>query len=424
MGTMANNVRVILYTTNEAEAPELRRLITSLPEIRIVADLDEASLLPHALAQFPADLVIVDLDPQPALVLECVRQLRECNLEIPVFALSAQSDGAVVLRAMRAGIKEYLLKPLNLDEFRDAVGRIVVNQPKTRQPGKLISIMGSSGGVGCTTVAVNLAVELVQLVGSTQKVALVDLDFRFGHCATLLDVHGQYTVADLCSTPEQLDPEMVMKALIKHESGVLVLQRPHTFAHAEIITAAHCANVLSSLQELCAYVVVDGPTRHDPGGRTVLDSADFNLLILQLLVTSVRNSDRMIQELAGQGFNTDRLQFVCNRLGRDSAHLDVAQVEQTLGRKFFSTIVDEWKTVSSAINLGQPILKNSDRSRVRQDLRALAMKIHCPDALESNKSNGGFLGKLLSKARSGGSSASNSTSDAKPSSGVAAVPTP
>lgn len=395
---MARTVRAILFTANESAAPELRRSITSLEQLRIVAELDEPSLLPHAVAQFPAELIIADLDPNAAMVIECLKLLKEAVPETPIFAISGQTGGDVVLRAMRAGIKEYLVKPLNVEELEQAIARIVETRPQTREPGKLISIMGSAGGVGCTTIATNLAVELADLVGEAEKVALVDLDFRFGHVATLLDVHGQFTVADLCTTQEQLDPQVIMKALIKHDSGLYILRRPHSFAQAELITAAHCANVLSSLQEMCAYVVVDGPTRHDPGGRSVLDAADYNFMVLQLLVTNVRNTDRMVQELSVQGFNTDRISFICNRVGRESAHLEIRQVETILNCKVFLTISDDWKSISSSINIGQPLKVEFGRAKVRQELRNLAMKIHCPEKLAAEEAKrGGLFGKFFHK---------------------------
>lgn len=395
---MPHTIRVILFTANEADAPELRRRITGLPQVRIVAELDEPSLFAQAASQFPAELILADLDPNAPVVIECLRQLKESAPNLPIFALSEQTDGNVVLSAMRAGIREYLLKPLNLEEFEQAVGRITPAQARAKEPGKLVSVIGSAGGVGCTTIAANLAVELSGLIGEDRKVALVDLDFRFGHAATLLDLHGQFTVADLCQTPEQLDPQMVQKALIKHESGVLVLRRPHSFAQAEMITAAHCANVLSTLQDMCAYVVVDGPTRHDPGGRSVLDAADFQFLVLQLLVTSVRNTDRMVQELAVQGFNTDRITFICNRLGRESGHLELSQVETILNRRIAATIVDDWKAVSSSINIGRPLKAEYPRSKVREDILDLARMIHCPEELAArNEKRSGLLGKWFRK---------------------------
>jgi pilus assembly protein CpaE len=395
---MGNTIRTILFTSVPDAGPELRRTLTSLRQIRLIAEIDEPSLLPHAVAQFPAELVLVDLDPNPAVILECVRQIHELTPDLPVFAISSQTDGDIVLKAMRAGIREYLVKPLNVEELEQAASRLAGTQINSKQQGKLISVMGCAGGVGCTAIAANLAVELADLVGPDDKVAIVDLDFRFGHVATMLDVHGQFTVADLCSTPEQLDPEMVLKAMIRHESGVHVLRRPHSFAQAEMITAAHCANVLSTLQELCTYVIVDGPTRHDPGGRSVLDAADHNLLVFQLLVTHVRNADRMMQELAVQGFNTDRISLVCNRLGRDSAHLEVSQVETILNRKILLTLADDWKAVSSSVNIGQPLKTEFPRSKVRNDIRNLARIIHCPETMSAAANKGaGLFGKFFAK---------------------------
>jgi pilus assembly protein CpaE len=399
---MARTVRVIIYTTNESTLPDLRRSLTSIPEVRIVAELDEPSLLAQAVSQIPTDVAIVDLDPNAMVVIECVKQLSAGAPHLPVFALTTETDGNVVLSAMRAGVREYLVKPLNIDEFQQAVDRHVVEHPRKKETGKLIAIIGSAGGVGCTSLATNLAVELADLVGSERKVALVDLDFRFGHIATLLDVHGQYTVADLCQSPEQLDPQMVNKALVQHESGVYVLRRPHSFAQAELITAAHCVSVISTLQEMFDYVVVDGPTRHDPGGRSILDAADYNFLVLQLLVTSVRNTDRMMEEFGVQGFNTERIQLICNRVGNDSVHLDLEQVEAILNRKVFTTIATDWKAMSSSINVGQPLKTEYGKSKIRQDIRALAVKIHSPGAFEEQVGKrSGLFGKLLRKVTHG-----------------------
>ena len=393
---MAQTLRVILLTGNAESAPDLRRAATSLPSVRIVAELDEPSLIGQAFTQFPCDLIIADLDPSAPVVLECLRQLKEAAPQLPIFALSKCTEGDIVLKAMKAGVREFFVKPLNLEEFHQALGKLLEFLPKVREPGKLISVIGSCGGVGCTTVATNLAIELVGLVPPSQKVALVDLDFRFGQVATLLDLHGQFTVADLCGSPEALEADLIMKALVKHDSGLYVLRRPHTFAQAEMITAAHCANVLTGLQEMCSYVVVDGPTRHDPGGRSVLDAADHTFLLLQLLVTSVRNTDRIIQELAAQGFNTERLSFVVNRLGRESAHLELDQVESILKRKILATIIDDWKAVGCSINVGRPLKDGYDRAKVRQDIVDLAQRIHCPEKLNEQKGkSAGLFGKFL-----------------------------
>jgi pilus assembly protein CpaE len=204
---------------------------------------------------------------------------------------------------------------------------------------------------------------------------------------------------------------MILKAWVKHETGEHVLTRPHSFSQAELISAAHCASVLTSLQQMCEYIVVDGPTRADPGGRSVLDSADFNLMVIQLLVTSVRNTSRMMQELSAQGFNTDRIAFVCNRQGRESAHMEISHVEQTLNRTMYASVPDDWKSVSSSINIGRPLKADYERTKVRQAIAQLALKIHSPEVAEANDAGkGGLLGKFFKK----GSKSQGAASEAGP----------
>ena len=399
---MSQTIRTILLTAVQETAPELRRAITSLSEIRIVADLDDPAVLPQAVAQFPADLVVVDLDPDPAPLLASIAKINELAPVLPVFAVSVKAEGNIVLQAMRAGVKEYLLKPLKPDEFEQAVSRVISFKSKTKERGKQIAIMGSAGGVGCTTIASNLAVELAELVTEPHRVCLVDFDFRFGHCATLLDLQGQFTIADLCNTPGVAEVELIKRALIRHESGILVLRRPHTFAQADTVTAAHCSAILSAIQDICDYVVIDGPIRQDPGGRTIIDAADLTFLVVQLLVTSVRNADRMLQELAGQGFNTDRIRLICNRVSEENAFLDLNQVETTLGRKIFAAIADDPKSVNASINIGQPLRTEFDRSKVRQNIHTLAMKIHCPEAIPAEANKWAGLQSLTKLFRKGG----------------------
>ncbi|HUN81984.1 MAG TPA: response regulator, partial [Phycisphaerae bacterium] len=122
---MAQTLRVILLTGNAESAPELRRAATSLPSVRIVAELDEPSLIGQAFTQFPCDLIIADLDPSAPVVLECLRQLKEAAPQLPIFALSKCTEGDIVLKAMKAGVREFFVKPLNLEEFHEALEKLL-----------------------------------------------------------------------------------------------------------------------------------------------------------------------------------------------------------------------------------------------------------------------------------------------------------
>jgi pilus assembly protein CpaE len=247
-------------------------------------------------------------------------------------------------------------------------------------------------------IAANLAVELSDL-SNEKPVALVDLDFRFGQLATMLDLQADYTIADLCETPEQLDPSMIAKAMVKHSTGLHLLARPNHFAQADQITAAHCASVLSALQQCYEYVVVDGPLRFDAGCPAVLDLADVSLFVIQLLVTSVRNAHRIFTELRDGGYNLERFHLVCNRVGQESGHLAIAHVEKTLGKKIAYQIPDDWKTVSTAINVGTPLIEIAPKSKVRAAIRTMAEHIANPQAAQAplcHSNRNGLLGRIFS----------------------------
>src|SRR5204863_1334765 len=119
-----------------------------------------------------------------------------------------------------------------------------------------------------------------------------------------------------------------------------------------------------------------------------LDAADHVLLVFQLLVTSIRNSDRICGELVRHGYNMHRVQLLCNRFDSEPGHLELAQVERTLGRPIFATIPDDWKSVSSSVNIGQPLSAQWGRSRVRQAMRRLAEKIHIPEQEQASTDGG------------------------------------
>ncbi len=373
---MAQALRLVVFNADEDFGPVLRSELLSFDGVKSVADVDEPALLTEAVQRFPVDLLIVHLDPFPEQILEVVKELIGRRADLPCFAVSESQDGSIILGALRAGFREFLTKPLNHDELEAALSKTMAQKPAKRQHGQLISVIGTVGGVGGTTLAVNTAVELAQQKAG--RVVLVDMDFRFGQVATFLDLQPNFTVADLCDTPEQLDPRMIEKAVVKHSTGVEVLARPHQFAQAEQISAAHASSVVSALQEFYDYVVIDGPMRYDSGGRIVLEMSDIVLLIMQLIVPSVRNADRVLQELGRQGFNLDRLKLVVNRVARDNGSLEVEQVEATLNQKMYACISDDWQAASAAINMGEPLCMAASRSKVRQDIEAMARRL-CPD---------------------------------------------
>jgi pilus assembly protein CpaE len=399
---MRRSIRAILFNRDDSYRATLRSLLLGLDGVHIVAEADDPAMIGTATAQFPADLLVVHLDPAPEDMIAFVRQVLVQRPDLPVFAISECNDGQVILTAMRAGIREYLTKPVERGQLETALERIAQHVASRAEPGRIISVMSSVGGGGATTIAVNLAVELANLCeGTGRNVALVDLDYRFGQVSTMLDVQPQYSIADLCDTPENVDPALVKKVMVEHASGVHILARPQHFAQSELITAAHCAGVLSTLQDLYKYVIIDGPTRFDLGAKAVLDLADMHLMVMHLLVPSVRTVHRILDELSSNGYNLDRVKLICNRAGKESGYLEREQVEATLDREMFFVLPDDWKTVSAAVNMGVPLSRAAPKTRICQAFMELATMIHEPpvedEGGDGQRAGTKKAGSLLSK---------------------------
>jgi pilus assembly protein CpaE len=293
------------------------------------------------------------------------------------------------------GVKEFLPKPIDVDALKEAIDRVTVTRVETTTQGRLITVVGSSGGVGTTMITTNLAAELAALTEG--KVSVVDLDYRYGQVATLLDVDPKYTLADLCGSPEALEPQVVARALADHSSGVQVLARPNHLAEADTITAAACMGVFSNLIQLSDYVISDGPTRFDVSGKSVLALSDMTLLIVQALVPCVRNARRIIQSMRDNGYNLERAHLICNRIGRGSGHLSVDDVTESLGLNLFATIPDDWDVASGAINLGEPLLSYSPKSKLRIAIQEIAERLYAPDfqADERGVPKHGLIGRIF-----------------------------
>lgn len=394
---MRRSVRVIVFNGDEDYSATLRAELLHIPGVQIVAEVDEPALVEQAVQQFHAEVLVAHLDPAPEACLPVATQIASAHPDLAVFVISESTDGQHILAAMRAGIREFLTKPLDSKLLAESMDKVLSQVSSSVEMGTLVSIMGTIGGAGASILATNLAVELSSM-SRQRPVALVDLDFKYGQLGTMLDLQGDYTIADLCDTPEQLDESMISRVMVKHSSGVHLLARPNHFGQADQITAAHCASVLSTLQQIYEFVIVDGPTRNDPGALTVLDLADANILVTQLLVTSVRNVHRMLDALRDGGYNLNRFKLVCNRIGRESAHLCIEHVEATLNMKVFHQIPDDWKAVSAAVNMGVPLAESAPKSRTRQAIRELAMQFVDPQSAEENaaeRGRAGLLGRIF-----------------------------
>jgi pilus assembly protein CpaE len=228
------------------------------------------------------------------------------------------------------------------------------------------------GGVGRTTVAVNVAVAAATELG--KKVVLVDGSFQFGDVGVLLNLNPKNkSIADLVPELEQPghEVESIDTMVINHSAGIRVLLAPPTPEMAELITPSGVKRVIEALRLTHELVVVDCTAFFNDTTLAILDSADTILTMLSLEITSIKNM-RLFLEVADQlGWEGGKIRLILNRA--DSAlGIRVQDVEHSIGRKVDETIVSDGRSVVYALNRGVPFFLSNREAQVSQDILRLA----------------------------------------------------
>jgi pilus assembly protein CpaE len=334
-------------------------------------------------------IVLMDINMPGMDGIATTEQMAALEPAASVIMMSVQGEADYLRRSMLAGAREFLVKPFSSDELvssirqvnereKDKASRLAERPAGTasetgREPGRIVTVFSPKGGVGRTTVAVNLAVVAASEMG--KKVALVDASFQFGDVGVLLNLNPKNkSIADLIPDMAEGDPEMIDQVLVTHGSGLRVMLAPPSPEMSELITTAFLRRVLERLRDTHDLVIVDSwPWFHDTT-LGLLDLSDEILALLTLEITNIKNI-RLFLEVADQlGYPAGKIKLVLNRA--DSAlGIRVSDVEHSIGRRIDETIVSDGRSVVYALNRGVPFVTSNREAQVSQDIIRLARSV-------------------------------------------------
>src|SRR5438105_2746250 len=257
-------LRIAIVDPVDSSRDPLRSLLLGVDFIFLEAESNRYEFFADVIAESPPDLVIVSLDADKAKALQLVGQLAADYPRMPVLVISG--DNQAILQALQRGAKHFLTQPVVLEDLllslRRVVGESVVTDQGRRGPAagaatsQIVAILGSRGGVGCTTVAVNLACNLA--ADPNHAVALVDLDLALGDADIALDLMPDHTIADLARNIEKLDLNFIKRSMLKHEpTGLHVLAHPVQMSEMGEIQPAHVERILNLLRLNYTHLILD-----------------------------------------------------------------------------------------------------------------------------------------------------------------------
>jgi len=300
-----------------------------------------------------------------------------------IVILSVQDDPNYMRRAMLAGARDFLTKPPTVDELTSAVRRAGSISQKERSKvrpastttargvgqnslqispesyGQVIVIYSPKGGVGCTTVAANLA---VTLQNDETPVALVDGNLQFGDIAVILNEQGKNSIADLAPRADELDPDIIEEVMITHvKSGINVLAAPYRPEHAESITGEQFSSVLDYLRRIYSYIVVDTATNLEDITLAAIDASDVVVLLTTQDIPAIKNA-RLFLELADVlHIDRSRIIFVMNKFDKRIG-ITPEKIGDSFKHEIVAVLPEDNRVVLPSINRGVPFMLG-DKSR-------------------------------------------------------------
>ena len=336
-------------------------------------------------------LVTIGSDEPQAIetVARLIRAARDNGLI--VLLVVGEISSRTMHRLMREGVADFAPYPEPNGALREAIERlrlarssgrdaaVVAHGAAAPRKGRLIGVYGVAGGVGASTLAVNLAWELTNLVRREgRRVALMDFNFQYGSVATFLDVPRREAVYELVSDASALDQTSFTQALSTYQERMHVLTAPKDALPLDIVSPGDVTSIITLAQESFDYVVIDMPQALMNWSEQVYTAADEFLAVMEIDMRSAQNMFRFLRTLKSEGMSLDHLRFVLNRapgMTELSSKARVKRVAESLGIEFTHQMPDGGKQVSAACDQGVPLAEAARSNPLRKEIARVAQRL-------------------------------------------------
>jgi pilus assembly protein CpaE len=381
---MSNVLRLAIVDPNDSSREATKAMLLGMEMIWLEAECSRYEFFSDVVAQTNPDIGLVGIDDSPEKALALVSRLSESSPDCAVLVISSSSDGNLILQAMRAGAKEFLTQPLRIEDLISALGRISErrfgkgeNKPRGSQ---VIAVAGAVGGVGTTSIAVNLGCILAS--DSKNSVALVDLDLCLGDADVFLDAIPDYTLVDVAQNVTRLDFTLLKRSLTKHSSGLFLLPRPVQLEDISLIAPEDLQRVIGLLKATFTHLVLDLSKGYTPIDMVALEMANHILLVTQLDLPCLRNIVRLMMSFEEMEGVAEKVKIIVNRTGLESGQITLKKAQDTMGKDVYWQLPNDYRTMVEVRNNGVPLIEQAPKAPITHAIVALA------EALSSDKKEG------------------------------------
>jgi pilus assembly protein CpaE len=395
---VARNPELIIVDPDLDMRADLNRMLT-VSQFTVVGEADYGIESVTAAKEHPPDAFLISMEEPVARAIQTIEMLGSATPEAAVIVYSSLADAASVRRAMVAGARDYLMKPLKPEDVTRSVYQILEHEERKRihlgsEPtetvarGTVLTVFGAKGGIGKTTIATNLSTALVRATNA--NVVLVDMDTRFGDVAIMMDIAVEHSIADLGRKLDDLDRESIKDYLVRHHTGVSILPAPLHPTEWRNLTPQHIEKIIDLLAQGHDYIVIDTPGTFNEIIATTLELANMILLITSMDIASIKDTALALEMLRGAHVSEDKVKLTVNH-STSSNSLREEDVERVLEYPVTWRIPHDYN-VASANQLGIPIVVAKPYARVS---RAVTDMAHALSGAPRERK--GFLERFLGR---------------------------
>ena len=363
---MERTASIILIDANAESTQALKVLLKSMPSVTIEEETTDLATGYELISRNKPAIAIINLSPEEDAALKVAQKIAMNCPDTTMFVTSSESKPELIIRAMRAGAREYLMQPYRKEELASAVKSFFRSQQQNHKAagknGKIISVFGVKGGIGTTTIATNLAVAIAN--HTKKETILIDLNLQMGNTALFLNLKPKYSILDVAKNIQDIDIQLLKDTMPKHSSGLNLLPGPSRIEDSESFTESNLFEILTLFKSIYDYIVIDTNNVFDEISIKALDESDHVLVISSPDLPTVHNTKRCLSLFKMMGYSREKVLLVLNRHTPYDG-IDLDDIEESMNYPIFKKIPNhDYVSVIRSINEGKPITMRMPDSKL------------------------------------------------------------
>ena len=364
----------ILFGTG-TQRPEIETVLSKLPQLKLLDQTADPQSFVSQHKDVSPDVVLVEMNGE-SRVPEWLEKLPQDLPHTHVLVCSYNREPDFLIRAMQVGIREFLPLPLAQGDMESALNRVRTARkqlfPVESREGRIIVVTGHKGGVGSTTVAVNLAQALGE--SAAGRIALIDLGRPFPDVGTFLDQESNYSIVDLIQNIANLDKPFIQRIMQPYGAKLSILHGVSDFKDQDSIDLESLDPIFDILRQIYSFIVIDLSHWLDELFLRVLIEADMVLMVTGLTVPDLRNLKKLWPYTAEWHQDKRKIKIVVNRYDNSSG-LQLRDLESILQHPAFATLPNDYQALMQCLNQGSLLLGAAPRSKLWRSVKELTSQI-------------------------------------------------